>query len=125
MLHLGQDDQVAGFQVGACPGICHQVDRLGGIAGEDDLLGGRCIDELRHLFTGLLVHGRGFFRQGMHTPVDVGVVGAVKRFHRFQHRQRFLRGGRGIEIDQRNTRAHFPAQDGKIFTEGENVKRHS
>ena len=77
------------------------------------------MDEIRHRLAGLLVHGRGFFRQGMHAAVDVGIVGAVKGFHRFQDRARLLRGGSGIEIDQRNAGAHFPGQDGKVFTEGE------
>ena len=37
VLHLGQDHDVAGAQVAAAPGVGDQVDRLGGVLGEDDL----------------------------------------------------------------------------------------
>jgi hypothetical protein len=39
MLHDGDHDLVAGLDVGLAPGRRHEVDRLGGVAGEDDLFG--------------------------------------------------------------------------------------
>ena len=41
MLHDGDHDLVAGLDVGLAPGRRHEVDRLGGVAGEDDLFGTR------------------------------------------------------------------------------------
>ncbi len=35
VLHLGDQDGVAGRDVGSPPGVCDQVDRLGGVLGED------------------------------------------------------------------------------------------
>ena len=68
-----------------------------------------------HFLACLFVHGRGFFRQGMHTAMDVGVIDDGKNHPWLRRRKRFLGGGGGIEIDQRNARAHFPLQDRKIF----------
>ena len=39
MLHLGEQDAVAGADVDAPPAVTDEVDRLGGVAGEDHFLG--------------------------------------------------------------------------------------
>ncbi len=58
VLHLGQDHHITGLQVGPAPGVRHQVDRLGGVAGEDHLPGGRCVDEFGHLLACAFVEQR-------------------------------------------------------------------
>ena len=47
VLHLGEDDLVAAADVLAPPRVGHEVDRLGGVAREDDLVRVRRIDEPR------------------------------------------------------------------------------
>ena len=67
-------DQVAGLHVGAAPAVGHQVDRLGGVAHEDDLTLGRCADEGGHLAPrGLEAVGR-VLAQLVDAAVHVGVV---------------------------------------------------
>ena len=124
MLHLGQDQQVAGFQVAAGPGVGDQVDGFGGVAGEDDLFRRRSMDELRHGGTCFFIFGGGFLGQGMHAAVDIGIIGAVKSIHRFEDGTRLLGGGGGIKVDQRDAGVHFPLQDGEIIAEGEDVQVH-
>ena len=38
VLHVGEHDDVAALQVGAAPRVRDQVQRLGGVLGEDDLV---------------------------------------------------------------------------------------
>ena len=45
VLHLGEHDGVAGAQVGAAPRVRDEVERLGGVLGEDDLAAGVGADE--------------------------------------------------------------------------------
>ena len=47
VLHLGQDDRVAPADVPAAPRVGDEVDRLGGVAGEDDLVAVGRVDEPR------------------------------------------------------------------------------
>ena len=54
VLHVREHDRVAGLQVGARPRVRDEVDRLGRVAREDDLLGARCVDEACDLARGPL-----------------------------------------------------------------------
>ena len=45
VLHLGQDDRVAPADVAAAPAVGDEVDRLGGVADEDDLVRVGRVDE--------------------------------------------------------------------------------
>ena len=47
VLHFGEQDPVAGAEVLDAPGLSHQVDALGGAAGENDLVRAAGVDELR------------------------------------------------------------------------------
>ncbi len=78
MLHVRQHDRVAGAEVRAGPRVGDEVDRLGRVAGEDDLVGARCVDEARDLAPGVLERGRRFFGDRVHAAVDVGVVVPVR-----------------------------------------------
>ena len=46
VLHLGEQDLVAGLDVLRAPGLRDEVDALGGAAGEDDLVGTARVDEV-------------------------------------------------------------------------------
>ncbi|MBV6464816.1 MAG: hypothetical protein PGMFKBFP_00081 [Anaerolineales bacterium] len=98
VLHLGQDDQVSGFEIRPRPGIRHEVDGLGRVARVDDLPRRFRVDELRDLLARLLVQRGGLFRQRVDAAMDVRVRAAVEIVHRLDDRERFLRSGRGIEI---------------------------
>ena len=116
VLHLCQEDQVAGLQVRSRPGISHQVDGLGRIACVDHLMSRRCINEPGDLHPRLLVHERGFLGQGMHPAVDVCVGAAIVTIHRIDDGQRFLRCRRRIKIHQRDARRNLALENRKIFT---------
>ena len=55
MFHGGEDDQVAGADVRAAPGLGHQVDRLGGVPHENDFTRRPGIDERCDLAARVLV----------------------------------------------------------------------
>jgi len=49
VFHLAEQDNVALAEVSSSPDLGQQVDRLGGVLGEDDLvLATRRVDEARH-----------------------------------------------------------------------------
>ena len=73
VLHLGQQHHVATADVLARPGVAHQVDRLGGVANEHDLLRRRRADETGQLRPGALVERGGLGGELMHAAVDVRV----------------------------------------------------
>src|SRR5258705_409530 len=58
VLHLSAEDDIASAQVGAPPGVGDEIDRLAGVAREDDFAGGAGVDEARDLLARLL-HARG------------------------------------------------------------------
>src|SRR3990172_9176171 len=87
--------------VGAAPGVGDQVDRLRGVAGENDALRRGGVDERRYLRPRLLVGVRRLFAQAVDGAVNVGVVMLVVADQRLDHLARLLRGRRVIEVDQR------------------------
>jgi hypothetical protein len=100
VLHLREQDGVAGTEVGPAPRPGHQVQPLGGVLGEDDLGGARGADEAGHRGPGLLVAGRGPLGEGVDAAVDVGVVGLGELGHGLDHGQRLLGRRRRVEEDQ-------------------------
>ena len=74
VLHLGQEHGVAGAQVGPAPRLGHQVERLGRVLGEDDLVRrvGRA-DEAPGHHAGPLVERGGLLGGGVDAAVHVGV----------------------------------------------------
>ena len=77
VLHLGQDDRVAAADVPPAPRVGDEVDRLGRVAGEDDLVAVGRVDEPRDPRPGLLVRGGRLLADRVDPAVDVGVVLAV------------------------------------------------
>ena len=72
-----------GDEVGAAPGVGHQVQGLGGVLGEHHLAGrvGRA-DEPPDGQAGVLVEAGGLLGRGVDAAVDVGVGGLVVALHR-------------------------------------------
>ena len=52
VLHVGEHDDVAGAEVGPAPRLGDEVERLGGVLGEDDLVGVAGVDEAGDLGPG-------------------------------------------------------------------------
>jgi hypothetical protein len=101
VLHLGQHDQVARVDVGAAPGIGHEIDALAGIAREDNLFALTRIDKACHLDSRLLHAGRGLFADLIDAAMHIGIVHLIVLGHRLDYRARLLRAGRTVEIHQR------------------------
>ncbi len=105
VLHLGDDDLVAWPDaVGRRrPGqhVRHQVECLGGVLGEDDLVPVRGADERGDFVARALVERGRLLRQHVDAPVHVGVVQLVVIVERLEDRARFLRRRRAVEVDQR------------------------
>ena len=83
VLHLGQDDRVAPPDVAPAPRVGDEVDRLGRVAGEHDLvrIAGASMKRAT-CCPGVLVGRRRTLADLVDPAVDVGVVLAVERVHR-------------------------------------------
>ena len=122
VLHLGQDDHVPAADVAPTPRVRDEVDRLGGIAGPDDLARVRGPDQLRDLRPRALVGLGGPLGDLVDPAVDVRVVLAVVRVHGLDDGQRLLRGGRRVEIDQA-VPVHLLAEDREVRPERDRIER--
>ena len=107
VLHLGGDDHVAlaDLQRTARPRqrVGHQVERLGGVLGEDHLVATGRVDERRHPVAALLERLGRLRTQRVHGARDVGVVPLQVVDHRVDDHLRLLRGVGAVEVDQRQT----------------------
>ena len=83
VLHLGDDDLVtrpdrellgARERGRVRERVRQEIQRLGDVAGEDDLIARRRVEERGHLVAGALVCVRDLAAQRVHGPGDVGVV---------------------------------------------------
>ncbi|MNN38449.1 hypothetical protein D3C81_1524460 [compost metagenome] len=120
VLHLGDDDLVAGFDAQA-DAVGDQIDRLGAALGPDDVLGrGRVQEAGDDLARRLERLGR-LVRQGMQAPVDVGVAALHRRDQGVDHRTRLLRRGGVVQIDQRLA-VHLSRQDRELRPRGVGIK---
>src|SRR5690606_13931675 len=100
VLHAREQDHVAGAETRQRPGVGHQVDREGGAAGQDQVVG-PYVDEARKLRPRLLVGLGRLAAELVHGAADVGVVAAIEAVDGFYHRGRLLPGIGRIEIHQR------------------------
>ena len=101
VLHLGEHDHVAAADRLATPRVRHEVDRLGGVAREDDLVRVRRADEPRDLGARLLVGRCRSLADLVDPAMDVGVVLAVELVDRVDDDLRLLARGRRVEVDER------------------------
>ena len=123
VLHLGHDDLVAGADpepLGVSAGsrcvahrVGHEVDALGGVLDEDDLVG-RGADEGGDPGAGRLVEVGRLLGQLVRPAVHGGVVPRVELALGVEHLHGLLRGGTGVEIDQRVPVAHRATQDREV-----------
>ncbi len=100
VLHLAQHHHVALGQVLATPRVRDEVDGLGRVADEDDLLGLPGVEEPGDLGPRRLEGTRALVGDRVHAPVHVGVRRAVQRVHRVQHLDRLLRARRAVEVHE-------------------------
>ncbi len=124
VLHLGDEDLVTRAQHeavvlralgrrGVGERVGDEVDRLGGVLGEDDLVGRRA-DERRDGRAGRLeVVGR-LLGELVRPAVHRRVVLLVERPLGVEHRDRLVRRGPGVEIDEGTAVAHRARQDREL-----------
>ena len=113
MLHHRDDDFVASLQH-LTEGGCHQVDSLGGTAGENHLLHTAGINEGTHLFACEFHKVGGFLRQGVNATVHVGLVVVIHPVNRLDDGTGRLRRGGIVQIDERAT-LNLALQDREIL----------
>ena len=82
-------------------GLRREVDRLGRVLREDDLLGVWRVQELRHPGAGAFVSVGRRVREVMKPAMHVGVFLPVRLHQRIEHGLRLLRARRVVEIHQR------------------------
>jgi len=101
VLHLGQQQAVAGADVGVAPGPRHEVDRLRRVADEDHLAAVRRAEVGGDGAPRLLVGLRRLGRKSVRPPVDVRVVAADVVVDRLDRGQRLLGAGTAVEVGDR------------------------
>ncbi len=126
VLHLREDDRVALADVAATPAVGDQVHGLGCIAGPDDLVGGRRVDEPGDLYVRGLVLLGGRLADLVDGAVDVRVVLAVVAVHRLDDGAGLRASGRRVQVDQlfavgallEDREVKLPGQPGQAAREG-------
>ncbi len=108
---------VAWLQTRAQVALRHQVDRLGGAARPDDVVGRRRMDQLRHLAARLLEAGGQILRRPMLAAVHGGGVIAIKLLRGVDHRLQFQCGGGAVQIDT------VLRERGKLLAKKAGIKR--
>ena len=114
VLHLGNQHLIACLHLRLAERAGHEVDGLGGAACKDNLLGLTRMDKLAHLLARRLMEVGGLLREVVHTTVHIRIHVEILIAHSVEHAERFLRGGRIIQIHQRLT-IHFASQNREIL----------
>ena len=121
VFHLGDDDLVTSVQMGAAIAVHDQIECLGGIMGDGDILAARRVQEgcclVAHRF---ILLGRAL-AQRMHAAMDVGIVMLKQTRHGIDHLSRLLRTGTIIEIGE-GVAVYFLRQCREIGTDCLNIK---
>jgi hypothetical protein len=121
VLHARDEDLVPGLQPRPQEAVRHQVDALGGAAGEDDLALAPGVQEPLHGDARALVSRRGPLAQRVDGAVDVGVVVRVEARHRVDDDLGLLRGGAVVQVGQ-GFAAHALREHGELRTQGGGVE---
>ena len=100
MLHLGEQNLIAGPDVAPAPRVRDQVQRLGDVAREDNLFRARGADEPGDRGAGGLIRLGRTLGDRVHPAVHVRVVFLVEAEVRVQHLTGFLGGRRAIQIHE-------------------------
>ena len=101
VLDIGDDDLIAFFHECLAKTVRHQVDRLGGAAGENNFLWARRVEQPGNLLPHVLEHYRGVFAQFVRSPTDGAIFFRVELANFFDDAPWLLRSGGVIEIHQR------------------------
>src|SRR5262245_41166719 len=100
MLKGGDDHLVTSFEEALAVAEGHQIDRLGGAAGEDDLPRLAGIEESGDAFPGSLEGQGGALAEPVYAAVDVGVLALVGVFDRVDDDAGLLSAGGAVEEHQ-------------------------
>ena len=115
MLHLGQQNHVAGAEKFSTPSLSDQIDALSRAAGEDDFIRAFCSDEISHPLPRFFVMLGRPRAQRVQAAMHIGVFVFVIIADHIEDSARLLRAGRVVEVNQRMP-VHALAQDRKILT---------
>ena len=116
VLHLGEQDDVAGAEKFSAPRLRHEIDALRRPAREDDLVRARRAEVVAPRLPRALVRLGRARTQLVQAAMHVGVVVLVVVAQRLDHRARLLRRGRVVEIDQRLA-VHLFVQDREVLAD--------
>src|SRR5262245_19735197 len=122
MLHRRDEDLIAGLNVLAPEAGGDQVNRLGGAADEDDLLGLTGAEETLDFLPRRFELLGGALAKRMDAAVHVGVVRLVIALHFIDDALRFLCRRGVVEVDQGPTTNLLP-QDRKVLADALDVER--
>ena len=101
VLHDREHDLVAFLDALLAERVGDEVDRLGGVAGEDDLFLAAGIDEGPCRLARALIGLRRLVGEEMQATMDVGVFARIGLGQPVEHGLRLLRRGGVVEIDER------------------------
>ena len=101
MLHDGEYELVVAMKHRAAKRRRHKVQRLGGAACEDYLLGRGGIEIPPHTLACSLLKLGGLLRECMHAPVYIGLGRRIVPHDGIHHLARSLRRSRIVEVDHR------------------------
>ena len=101
VLELGDDHEVAGPEVHQPPGVGDEVQALGRVSREDDLLRRRRVDEAGHGLARALVGGGCPLGELVDAAVHVRVGRLVELPQRVEHLRRLLRRRGRVEVGER------------------------
>lgn len=100
VLQLGDDDLIALSDMALRPAPGDEIDRLGGVAGEDDLLTAAGADERGHTAARRLVSRRRPLSKAVSPAVGIGIIAPVKLIDRLEDLTGPVRRGRTVQINQ-------------------------
>ncbi len=122
VLHLGQQDAVAAANVPSSPRVGHEIDGLGGVADEHDLVCVGGVDQPRRHRSGAFVGRRGALGELVDAAVDVrGVLGVIG-VHGLDHGERLLARGGAVQVDERLAQAVDGSQDREVGADATGVE---
>src|ERR1044071_1658763 len=98
MLHFGEQDFVAGFDMSGAPRLGNEVDALCRAAGKDNFIGAASVDVLSGASAGSFESGGGAIAELMDATVNVGVIVRIIVCERLQHLAWFLSSSGVIKI---------------------------
>ena len=122
MLEMRDEDFVARNEAGTAVGLRDKVDRLRRATHEDDLGGGRRIDEALHFLAGTFEQRRRLLRERVHGAVHVGVMAPRVLGDSVDHSGRLLRGSRIVEVGERMA-VDPPREHREVAANAPEVKR--